>query len=52
LIELGWYALVATAFSAAKVRRTYGVCKSWIDRLAAPAMGPLGVKILADVRVN
>jgi threonine/homoserine/homoserine lactone efflux protein len=49
-IEFGWYALVAIAFSTGKARQTYGAWKAWIDRLAAGAMGVLGVKILVDVR--
>lgn len=51
-IEFGWYALVATAFSIGSARRTYSNLKAWIDRLAAGAMGVLGVKILVDVRAN
>ncbi len=51
-IEFGWYALVAMAFSTGKARQTYGSWKAWIDRLAAGAMGALGVKILVDVRAS
>jgi threonine/homoserine/homoserine lactone efflux protein len=51
-IEFGWYTLVATAFSTGGARRTYGHWKACIDRLAAGAMGALGVKILVDVRPN
>jgi threonine/homoserine/homoserine lactone efflux protein len=51
-IEFGWYALVAIAFSTGRARQTYGTWKAWIDRLAAGAMGALGVKILVDVRAG
>ena len=50
-IEFGWYSLVALAFSSGRARDSYVRGKSWIDRLAAGAMGLLGVKILADVGV-
>lgn len=49
LIEFGWYALVAIAFSTGRARRFYARGKTWIDRLAAGAMGALGVKILSEV---
>lgn len=49
LIEFGWYALVAIAFSSGGARQLYARGKTWIDRLAAGAMGALGVKILSDV---
>jgi threonine efflux protein len=51
-IEFGWYTLVALAFSSGRARASYVRGKGWIDRLAAGAMGMLGVKILAEVRVN
>ncbi|MFM2421683.1 MAG: hypothetical protein RL291_213 [Pseudomonadota bacterium] len=50
LVEFGWYALVAVAFSAVSARDVYLRGKTWIDRCAAGAMGALGIKILADVR--
>jgi threonine/homoserine/homoserine lactone efflux protein len=50
LIEFGWYALVAVAFSTGSARNVYLRGKAWIDRMAAAAMGALGVKILADAR--
>jgi threonine/homoserine/homoserine lactone efflux protein len=50
LIEFGWYALVAIIFSTGSARQFYARGKTWIDRLAAGAMGSLGVKILSDVR--
>jgi threonine/homoserine/homoserine lactone efflux protein len=49
-IELGWYALVAVAFSTGRARQAYLRGKAWIDRLAAGAMGLIGAKILAEVR--
>jgi threonine efflux protein len=52
VIEFGWYALVAVAFSTGDARKAYVRGKAWIDRLAAGAMGTLGVKILFDVRAN
>jgi threonine/homoserine/homoserine lactone efflux protein len=51
-IKFGWYALVATAFSTGRARQTYIRSKTLIDRLAAGAMGLLGVKILSDVRLG
>ncbi len=50
LIEFGWYALVAIAFSTGRARQVYSRGKTSIDRLAAGAIGALGVKILSDVR--
>jgi threonine/homoserine/homoserine lactone efflux protein len=50
VIEFGWYALVAVAFSTGQARNVYLRGKTWIDRLAAGAMGALGVKIMADAR--
>ena len=51
-IEFGWYVLVATAFSIGRARQTYLNWKAWIDRLAAGAIGALGVKMLVDVRAS
>jgi threonine/homoserine/homoserine lactone efflux protein len=48
VIEFGWYAVVAIAFSTGKARQAYTRGKIWIDRLAAGAIAALGVKILAD----
>jgi threonine/homoserine/homoserine lactone efflux protein len=50
LIEFGWYALVATAFSTARARQAYARTKTGIDRLAAGIMGALGAKLLAEAR--
>lgn len=48
VIEAGWYALVALAFSAGRPRAAYLRSKSWIDRIAAAAIGALGVRLIAD----
>ena len=45
-IEFGWYAVVAVAFSTDQARHAYLWSKSWIDKLAAAAMGLLGVKMI------
>lgn len=50
LVEFGWYALVATAFSTARARQAYARAKTGIDRLAAGIMGVLGAKLLAEAR--
>jgi threonine/homoserine/homoserine lactone efflux protein len=52
LIEFGWYAFVAIAFSTGKAQKAYTNGKTWIDRLAAGAIATLAVKILADARTN
>lgn len=48
LIEAGWYAVVAIAFSAGRPRAAYLRSKTWIDRIAAAAIGALGVRLIAD----
>lgn len=48
LIETGWYALVAVAFSAGRPRAAYLRWKSWIDRLAATVIGALGIRLISD----
>lgn len=48
VIEAGWYAIVALAFSAARPRAAYLRSKLWIDRLAAAVMGALGLRLLAE----
>lgn len=50
LIEFGWYALVATAFSTVRARYAYAGAKTWIDRLAAGVLGGLGVTLLVEAR--
>jgi len=52
VIEFGWYALVAIGFSTGRARQAYVRGKTFIDRVAAGAMGALGAKILLDVRAN
>lgn len=47
-IEFGWYALVATAFSAGGARRIYLGAKSWIDRLAGGVMAALGLRLVFE----
>ncbi|MGF7175167.1 LysE family translocator [Azospirillum doebereinerae] len=51
LIEASWYAVVAVAFSAGRPRAAYLRSKSWIDRIAASAMGALGVRLMVDTAV-
>lgn len=48
LVEFGWYALVATAFSAGGPRRVYLSAKSWIDRLAGGVMAALGIRLIVE----
>ncbi len=47
-IETGWYSVVAMAFSAEQPRAAYLRSKSRVDRLAALAMGGLGLRLVAD----
>ncbi len=48
VIEAGWYAIVALAFSAPRPRAAYLRSKLWIDRLAAAVMGALGLRLLSE----
>lgn len=48
VIEAGWYAIVALAFSAERPRAAYLRSKLWVDRLAAMVMGALGLRLLAE----
>jgi len=48
LIEAGWYALVAVAFSAGRPRAAYLRSKLWIDRAAGAVMGALGVRLVVE----
>jgi threonine/homoserine/homoserine lactone efflux protein len=50
VIEVGWYALVAVAFSSAGPRRGYLRLKPWIDRAAGGVMGLLGLKLLWEAK--
>ncbi len=48
LIECGWYAVVALAFTAERPRAAYLRSRAWIDRAAGAVMGLLGLRLLAD----
>ncbi|WP_114858205.1 LysE family translocator [Azospirillum brasilense] len=48
LVETGWYAIVAVAFSAGRPRAAYLRSKAWIDRLAASVIGALGIRLVMD----
>jgi threonine/homoserine/homoserine lactone efflux protein len=48
LLEAGWYAIVAVAFSTARPRAAYLRAKVWIDRLAGVVIGALGLRLLHD----
>ncbi len=48
VIEAGWYAIVALAFSAERPRDAYLRSKRWIDRLAGAVMGLLGLRLLSE----
>ena len=50
VVEAGWYAIVAIAFSSEIPRRNYLRCKRWIDRAAGAVMGLLAVRLVADAR--
>lgn len=45
-VEAGWYALVALCFSSRRPRAAYLSSKAWIDRLAAGAIGALGLRLI------
>ncbi|MEM8878175.1 MAG: LysE family transporter [Pseudomonadota bacterium] len=46
LIEAGWYALVALAFSASRPRAGYLRSKLWVDRTAGVILGAIGGRLL------
>ncbi|MFZ5790069.1 MAG: LysE family translocator [Pseudomonadota bacterium] len=48
LVEAGWYAVVALAFSSERPRRAYLRSKRWIDRAAGSVMGALGLKLMLE----
>jgi threonine/homoserine/homoserine lactone efflux protein len=50
LVEAGWYAAVALAFSAGGPRAAYLRAKTWIDRLAGTVMAGLGLRLLYEAR--
>ncbi|WP_303977196.1 LysE family translocator [Dongia mobilis] len=46
LVEGGWYAAVALAFSTSKPRAAYISAKGWIDRIAGAVMAGLGLRLI------
>ncbi|CAN7223380.1 LysE family translocator [Rhizobium sp. LjRoot254] len=48
LIETGWYAIVALAFSSSGPRAAYLRSKTWVDRVAGAVLGALGARLLVD----
>lgn len=48
MIEAGWYALVAIAFSASGPQSFYIGAKVWLDRLAGGVMGLLGARLIFE----
>jgi len=48
LIEAGWYAIVALAFSSNGPRSAYLRSKAWVDRVAGAVLGALGARLLVD----
>ena len=50
MIETGWYAVVAMAFSSEGPRRSYLGAKVLIDRVAAGVLGLLGMKLLSEAK--
>jgi threonine/homoserine/homoserine lactone efflux protein len=50
VVEFGWYAVVALAFSSEVPRRSYLRWKRWVDRAAGAVMGCLAARLMADAR--
>lgn len=48
LIEAGWYAVVAIAFSASRSQKAYLGAKVWVDRLAGAVIGVLGLRLIGE----
>ena len=48
VIEVSWYAIVATALSSPLPRDRYLAAKAWFDRAAGGIMALIGVKLLCD----
>ena len=48
IIEAGWYAVVAIAFSASRSQKAYLGAKIWIDRLAGAVIGLLGARLIGE----
>ena len=47
-IEMGWYTIVALAFSAERPRALYLGAKLWIDRCAGGLVGVLGGRLILE----
>lgn len=45
-IEAGWYTTVALCFSSRRPRELYLKAKAWVDRIAAGAIGALGLRLI------
>ena len=48
VVEAGWYAIVALAFSSTGPRSAYLKFKAWVDRAAGAVLGVLGARLLID----
>jgi len=48
VMETGWYALVATAFSSGRPRSLYLAAKAWIDRAAGAVLAALGIRLIFE----
>ena len=48
VVEAGWYAAVALAFSDRRPRSVYLRSKLWIDRTAGAVIGILGLRLIAE----
>lgn len=48
LMEAGWYAIVALAFSSRGPRAAYLGWKTWIDRVAGGVMALLGLRLIGE----
>ncbi|HYF73224.1 MAG TPA: LysE family transporter [Nocardioides sp.] len=47
VVELGWYALVASLLSTGRARTAYGAAARWVDRGAAAVIGLVGARLVA-----
>jgi threonine/homoserine/homoserine lactone efflux protein len=45
-VEAGWYTVVAMYVSSRRPREMYAKAKAWIDRIAAGAIGALGLRLI------
>jgi len=48
IVEAGWYAFVAVVLSSNRPRQVYARFKKGIDRVAASALGALGIKLAVE----